>query len=168
MQGGVPQWISAQSFIDARNSLEFMCAEAIKKQEPPQPYLSQLVALEVGFIDHCEKWMLFAKDFAEKSLSQYMLNAQPQQLAKDIANDLTSASKYFTHGRTISAQFIKNSPPLDKLNVEVLEKNSVEWKMLFELYLRSELFLDMDNQPQQRKGKLIEAATFSMWNFFPS
>lgn len=32
--------------------------------------------------------------------------------------------------------------------------DSDEWKKIFELYIRSELFLDMDNQPDRRKGKL--------------
>lgn len=125
--------------------------------------------MDSGFIDHCEKSMEFAKDFARKALSKYMLRGQQdaEALADQIANDLTLASKYFTHGRTISAQLIKQNPPLDKLLLLDLPKESEEWKLLFELYLRSELFLDMDNQPQQRKGKLVEAAEFSMVTFFP-
>lgn len=169
-QSGVQHWISAQSFIDARNRLEELTRQATTKGEPFQPYIAQLSAMDSGFVDHCEKSMQFAKDFAKKALSKYMLKNEkdPEQLANQIANDLTSASKYFTHGRTISAQFMKQNPPLDKLKLEDLQKESEQWKMLFELYLRSELFLDMDNQPQQRKGKLFETANFSMVTSFPA
>ena len=170
IQGGVPHWISAQSFIDARYRLEALTKDAIVKNEPYQPDIAQLSAINSGFIDYCEKSISFAKDFTIKYLQKFMLKKlnDAHSLAESIANDLTSASKYFTHGRTISARAIKDNPPLDKLNVQELPKESDEWKMLFELYLRSELYLDMDNQPHQRKGKLFEAAKFSMVTSFPA
>lgn len=170
IQGGVPHWISAQSFIDARNRLEELTKQAIAKNEPYQPYIAQLSAINSGFIDYCEKSMLFAKDFAIKYLQKYMLSKEKDShnLADSIAKDLTSASKYFTHGRTISARAIKENPPLDKLNLQELLKEREDWKMLFELYLRSELYLDMDNQPHQRKGKLFETAKFSMVTSYPA
>jgi ATP-dependent protease ClpP protease subunit len=170
IQSGVQHMISAQSFIDARDRLEELTKQAVAKNEPYQPYIAQLSAINSGFIDYCEKSMLFAKDFAVKYLQKYMLNKEKDAhvLADSIAKDLTSASKYFTHGRTISARAMKENPPLDKLSVQELSKESEEWKMLFELYLRSELYLDMDNQPHQRKGKLFEAGKFSMVTSFPA
>jgi ClpP class serine protease len=170
IQGGVQHWISAQSFIDARDRLEKLTSDSIKKNEPFQAYIAQLSAINSGFIDHCEKSMMFAKDFATKCLSKCMLSGQPdaENLSAQIAQNLCSTSTYFTHGRTISAQFMKDHPPLDKLNVEYLEKESEVWSLLFELYLRCELFLDMDNQPGQRKGKLFEAGKFSMVSLLPA
>lgn len=173
IQGGVPQFISAQSFIDARDRLETMTNTAINENKPYQAYLAQLSALDGGFIDHCEKSMKFAKDFGKKYLLKYMLKSKEnsEMLAEGIAKNLTSASQYFTHGRTINAQHIKNQSEenvLKHLNVEELQKESEEWKLIFELYLRSELYLDMDNSQQQRKGKLFETATFSMVTSFPA
>lgn len=169
-QGGVPVSVSAQSFVDARDRLEELTKEAVTKGEPYQPYVAQLSALNTGFIDHCEKAMDFAKDFAEKALKNSMLknHADKDTLATEIAENLRSASTYFTHGRTISAQTIKNNPPLDKLVVDELLLDDEEWNMIFELYLRSELFLDMDNKGSSRKGKLFESASFSMKAEFPA
>ncbi|MFH0991238.1 MAG: ATP-dependent Clp protease proteolytic subunit [bacterium] len=173
IQGGVQQWISAQSFVHARNRLEELTSQAITEGKPYQAYLVQLSALDSGFIDHCDKSMAFAKDCAKKFLCKYMLkdHKDAKMKADAIAEDLTSTSKYFTHGRTINAKHIKENVPenlLKDLNVKELSKESDDWKLLFELYLRAELFLDMDSQPQQRKGKLFETSTFSMINFFPA
>jgi len=173
LQGGVPQMISAQSYIHARKRLEDLTNQAIAEGKPYQAYLAQLSALDSGFIDHCDKSMEFAKDCARKFLCKYMLKDKKDAKTKadSIALDLTSTSKYFTHGRTINATHIKENIPenlLKDLSIKELPKESDDWKLLFELYLRAELFLDMDPQPQQRKGKLFETATFSMINFFPA
>ena len=172
-QGGVPQWISAQSYIDARNRLEDLTHKAITEGKPYQAYLVQLSSLDAGFIDYCEKSIDFAKDCVEKFLCKYMLKetVDPKTKANAIAKDLTTTSKYFTHGRTINVKQITEDAPensLKPLCIKELKKESDEWKLLFELYLRSELFLDMDNLPQQRKGKLLETSTFSMVSSFPA
>lgn len=169
IQGGVPYSVSAQSFVDARDRLEKLTAEAVKNNEPYQAYVAQLSAMNTGFIDHCEKAMEFAKDFATKALKSSMLSGNPNadSLAREIAENLSSASTYFTHGRTISAQAIKNNPPLNNLVIDELLLDSDEWRMIFELYIRCELFLDMDNKGNTRKGKLFESSAFSMKAEFP-
>jgi ATP-dependent protease ClpP protease subunit len=170
VQGGRVFLISAQSFVDARDRLEQKAREAAERDEPMQPYLVQLGSLNSGFIDYCEKAIAFAKDFATKSLEKYMLREKENahELAERIATDLCSASEYFTHGRTISAGFIKNRPQLNELKVDVLSKESQDWKMLLELYIRCELYLDMDNKPGVRKSKLYESASFSMTGEAPT
>lgn len=170
VQGGVQHYVSAQSFVDARDRLEKLTASAVSDGKPYQAYIAQLSAMNTGFIDHCEKALHFAEDFAVKALKNNMLNGKPNaaRLARRIARNLNSASTYFTHGRTISAQVIKNNPPLNELVVDELDMNSDEWKQLFELYTRCELFLDVDNTGNSRKGKLFETATFSMKMEFPS
>jgi len=173
IQGGIPQWISAQSYIDARNRLEELTHKAISEGKPYQAYLVQLSSLDGGFIDHCDKSIAFAKDCAKKFLCKYMLkNTQDAETkATAIAKDLTTASKYFTHGRTINVKQIMEDVPensLKPLSIKELKKETDDWKLIFELYLRSELFLDMDNLPQQRKGKLLETSAFSMVSSFPA
>ena len=168
-QGGVSSSVSAQSFLDARDRLEEETAKAVKAGEPYQAYIAQLSTLNTGFIDHCEKSLKFAEDFAIKALKNNMLKGKKDavSLATEIAQNLNSASTYFTHGRTISAQVIKNNPPLNQLVVDELPLDSDEWKKLFELYTRCELFLDMDNSGNTRKGKLFETSSFSMKMDFP-
>jgi ClpP class serine protease len=172
VQGGMTHYISAQSFVDARDRLEKKTEEAVKSGSPYQAYIAQLSALDSGFIDYCEKSMLFGQDCVVKLLCKYMLKDDPdkEQKANDIAKDLTSTSKYFSHGRTINVRQIHDVASdncLKDLKVTELDKGSEDWKQLFELYLRAEMFLDMDNHPTQRKGKLFETSEFSMMNSYP-
>jgi ClpP class serine protease len=169
IQGNVPVSVSAQSFVDARNRLEKQVADAVVNNQPYQAYIAQLSSMNMGFIDHCEKAMDFAKDFAIKALKNYMLNGKKDsdKTAEQIAENLCSASTYFTHGRTISAQAIRNNPPLNNLVVDELDLDSEQWKKIFQLYIRCELFLDMDNSASKRKGKVFESESFSMQAEFP-
>jgi Serine dehydrogenase proteinase len=69
---GFPHYISAQSFIDARKSLEERFREVIGRKEGPRAILQQIASLNAPFIDHCEKLMDFSREVARKYLKRYM------------------------------------------------------------------------------------------------
>ena len=48
---GIPRYISAQSFIDARDKLEAKFKEIIQKKEDPRAVLQQIASLDAPFID---------------------------------------------------------------------------------------------------------------------
>src|SRR6266446_685334 len=60
--GGVPHYISAQSFIDSRKTLEERYRDAIKEKKDARPVLQQIASLDAPFIDHCEKLMEFSRE----------------------------------------------------------------------------------------------------------
>lgn len=50
--GGIPHYISAQSFIDSKASLQEEFRKAIKAKEDPRAILQQIASLDIPFIDH--------------------------------------------------------------------------------------------------------------------
>src|SRR3990172_6802635 len=70
---GVVQYISAQSFIDARNDLIKNTHEAIDNKKPYQAYLQLLTTIDVAFVKECERAMNFARNVGSRFLNRYML-----------------------------------------------------------------------------------------------
>ena len=161
IQAGVPHYISAQSFINAKTDLEKQTQEAISKNQSTQPYLVQLSTLHQPFIQHCIHLIGFAKDFATTNLERHMCKDNKQS-AEDIATKLLSTSKYFVHGRMITAENILKDEQLKNLNIKYLKDDDPYWVLIYKLYLSAEIFLNIDNEPPFRKGKLLESADFFM------
>ncbi len=157
--GGIMQQLSAQSFIEARDELEDKVAQAIKEGEPPDAYLQQLALLNPAFVKHCERLMGLAMDMAKKWMAKYMLRGQPQATRKAglTAKALSSTSRYFTHGRYISGEELKNATGIH-LEIELLSQDDPLWEMITELYVRTEIY--MRSTPPL--VKLIESSTLSI------
>ena len=148
--GGIPHYISAQSFIDARNTLEERYKTAIKGKEDGKPFLQQMLTLDQPFIDHCEKLMAFSREVAKKYLEKHMFAkttpAKRKPLIKNIVRCLSSVEEFQVHGRMINANAAKTEL---KLNVRVLAKDSEYWKDLWNYYVRANVQISSG-------GKLIE------------
>lgn len=80
-----------------------------------------------------------------------------EQEADRVVNFLSNVEEHITHGRLILARELKKNcaPPLEV--VELPEPDET-WQLLWELYVRWEVFL-MSNPP---KAKLIETADVSI------
>jgi hypothetical protein len=165
---GIVQFISAQSFIDARDELLAKTHRAIRDKEEYQGFLQLLTTIDVAFVRECERAMNFARDVAAKWLNSYMLkdrvgdDGQRNDMATRIASKLSSAQTYLSHGRMISARDIRADPDLRNLQVAYVEKDNPLWKLLWEIYVRSEVFLSLNPSPQQMKAKLFESANSSL------
>jgi len=141
--GGIPHFISAQSFIDARSGLEARFKEAVKKNEDPRAILQQIAGLQVPFIDHCEKLMEFSREVARKYLSDYMFrNIKPikkkQAAIEGVLEGLSSVGRFKVHGRMIDGNAAKTKL---NLNVRLLGKDDPLWKCLWEYYVRADVQL---------------------------
>jgi hypothetical protein len=151
---GIPRYISAQSFIDARNGLESKFKESVKKKEDPRAVLQQIASLDIPFIDHCEKLMEFSQEVARKYLAKYMfsqikpLDAQRAAVDK-VLKGLSSVSIFKVHGRMIDGNAAKTDL---KLNVRLLGKDDPVWEDIWQYYVRADVSLSRN----QRSLKLIE------------
>jgi hypothetical protein len=154
---GQLQFISAQSFIDSRDDLVRLVTEARKNNKDPLPYLQHLSASDIALVNHCQKLMDFAVDMGIKWLSKFMLKDEEnaKEKAKNTANTLRSVSKYLLHGRMINADELIKHPDIH-LKVKKLEKDDPLWKLIWELYVRCEIYLNMAGDGP--KVKLIESA----------
>jgi len=165
---GVIQLISAQSFIDARDELLRKTHDAIRNKKEYQGYLQLLTTIDVAFIKECERAMNFARDIASKWLKNYMLKSKVSnetkrtQLANKIAKKLSSAEKYLSHGRMINAKEILGDKDLKYLEIDLLEKENPLWNIIWEIYVRSEVFLSFNKEPNRIKAKLFESANSSL------
>ncbi len=159
--GGITQQLSAQSFISARDNLLKELNRAKSKGKEYIGYLQQLSSstVEPAFIEECKRELNFAIDLVKKWLPQYMLkNKNPKwtstklkRRATAIAKNLSSADKRFAHGRMIGPQECEDLG----LNIQPLAKEESSWSVLWEIYLRAEIFLMVNSNPQQQAVKLF-------------
>lgn len=137
MAGGIPRFISAQSFIDAREGLEKRFIEASKNKEETKHILQQIAALDPPFIDHCEKLMGFSKQVAKEKLESHMFSAlKPPERKKRIEKvlkGLSSVQQFKVHGRMINANAAKT---MLELNVNIIPKDNPYWRDVWHYYLR--------------------------------
>lgn len=158
---GVPQQISVQSFIDARKALLKELHNAKSKGQEFVGYLQQLTTstMEPAFINECEREIRFAIDVVKKWLPENMLKRKyPKESLKKrklkantIAKNLSSANTRFTHGRMISVDECKR---ID-LNIAELKKEDALWNLIWELYVRAEVFMMINSKENQQPSKLF-------------
>lgn len=151
--GGIPRYISAQSFIDSKASLEAEFHKAIKAKEDPRAILQQIASLDVPFIDHCGKLMEFSKEVARKYLNQYMFSKIRPVKTRDsmvevVLKGLSTVGVFKVHGRMINGNAAKNDL---RLNVKLLGKDDDFWKDVWQYYVRADVMLSRSGA-----AKLIE------------
>ena len=158
---GVLQQISVQSFITAREKLLQELHKAKSEGKEYIGYLQQLASstVEPAFIEECKRELKFSHDLVKKWLPQYMLKKKYLELnqeelekkAVSIATNLSSADKRFSHGRMIGAQECNDIG----LNIEILKKEDPLWNLLWEFYVRAEVFMMINSKPQEAVAKLF-------------
>jgi len=137
---GIPRYVSAQSFIDARDALLKQYKEAQEKKEDPQPILQMIASLDIPFIEECQRMMDFGRDVVRELLSKYMFARDKDKKAKidKIVEMLSSVKKHKVHGRFISGNTARREL---KLNVRLLAKDDPLWQSVWEYYTRTDIHL---------------------------
>jgi hypothetical protein len=143
--------IPARSFIDG---LEMIRKHIKEKGDPVQMYLPMLSQIKPEIIAQCQSAIDGSCEFAEKWLKTCMLKGNPAQ-AKQVAEWLSQGVRYKSHGKVID---YTEAHDVLKLDVEKIDQNSELWNNIWELYCRSVLFL----QQQQNMAKLFESETVSL------
>jgi hypothetical protein len=141
--GGIPRYISVQSFIDSKTSLQEEFHKAVKAKEDPRAILQQIASLDIPFIDHCGKLMEFSKEVARKYLNAYMFSGvKPAKTRNDMVDVvlkvLSSVGIFKVHGRMINGTAAKNDL---HLTVKLLGKDDEFWKDLWQYYVRADVLL---------------------------
>lgn len=158
--GGIVHWISAQSFIDSRTTLEERYAEAVKQKKDTRAILQQIAGLDAPFIDHCEKLMDFSREVAKKYLPLFMFKkikppAAQKKAINLVLDRLSSVGIFKVHGRMIDGNTAKRELKLDVL---LLGKDHHLWELLWDYYVRADLVLT-----RTESIKLIESRTESLF-----
>lgn len=155
---GIPQYVSAFAFVEARDKLMQQIAEATKKKQPTVGLLTQLAGLNIPFIDEMENQMAFAKKTAVTLLNKYMLvpvhkPGTRKKKAEAIAQQLLSKQLFPVHGHYINGQTAQDMGLL----IELLDKDDPLWKLIWDYYIRCELQMNIPLNPPHIKTKLFEA-----------
>jgi hypothetical protein len=140
---GVPRYISAQSFIDSKASLEEEYYKTVKEKKDPKAVLQQIATLDMPFIDHCGKLMEFSREVARKCLNDHMFSdvksvSAKKQMVETVLKGLSSVDTFKVHGRMINGISAKNDL---KLEVKLLGKADEFWKGIWQYYVRAEMML---------------------------
>jgi len=166
MVGNAPQMVSAWTFIHARDELAKKVNNAIAKKEDATAHLQQLATIDTVFVKHCEQIMEFAKKVGRKWIAGRLTAKSVNQSDADNQADkvisfLCDVEQHILHGRLILAgEFKKHCcPPLE---VESLEETDELWQLLWQLYVRCEVFLMMPNPIPVPKAVLIETSQVSL------
>ena len=164
--GNAPQWVSAWTFIHARDELVKKVDEAEAKGENPDAFLQQLATIDSVFVKHCEQLMKFAKSVGRKWIARRLMRKSISQEEAEAKADqiivfLSNVEEHITHGRLILAgELKKNCEPT--LQIEELEEINPTWQKLWNLYVRYEVYLMMPNPPMMPpKNVIIETANVS-------
>lgn len=165
--GGYLQRASAQSFIQKNKGILKDIQEAINNGTPYIGLLHQLSqsTMEPAFIEQCEKDIKFVQDLVKKWLPKYMLKKKYKEelnngtftqnelenKADSIAKKLTSTEEYPIHGKIIDAD------ECEKLGLQVKKINVEDgyWKLIFELYLRADLFMKNFSRKDSMVSKIF-------------
>jgi len=133
---GVRRYVSAQSFIDARDELLRQYKDLKAKKEDATPVLQMLASLDLPFTAHCESLMAFGRDVAKKLLSEYMLKRRrdKRRQINKIVRELSSVERFRVHGRQIDGNAARRE---FGLNVRLLGLNDKHWKLIWEYYNRA-------------------------------
>jgi len=146
--GGMVRYVSAQSFLDGQKAALEGVAKAQDEGQPVIGHLQLLNTPEMGaaWIAEMEREIKFGKDVVSKHLKRHMLprldgDADARALgrrASSIAQNLSQANKRFSHGRMIGAEECRDDLGLD---VEILDKDTELWKLIWEIWVRMEIFI---------------------------
>ena len=149
--GGVEQYVSGQSYIQAYERTQKKIKEAVDSGESPLGYLHSLNAssMEPAFVEHCRRGIKFSRDLAKKFLPEHQLKAKYRgksgygrkklgELAEEAAENLLSREARFSHGRLIGPDEARDEVGL---NVVLLDRDDPVWEAYWELYVRSEVYM---------------------------
>jgi membrane-bound ClpP family serine protease len=163
--GNAPQWVSAWTFIHARDELDKKVNEAQAKGENPDAFLQQLATIDSVFVKHCEQLMKFAKSVGRKWIAGRLMDksvptAEAEARADKVIDFLSNVEEHIIHGRLILAgELKKNCEPT--LQIEELEEINPIWQKLWNLYVRYEVYFMMNQPGMPPKAVVIETSQVS-------
>ena len=137
---GIIKYISAQSFIDARDELVKKYNEYQKKGEDTGAIMQMLATLDLPFIVECERLMDFGRDVARKFLDKYMFKKVKDKKNKidKVVGDLSSVQIHKVHGRMIDGRTARTEYHLKTL---LMGNNDIFWQKVWEYYTRTIVLL---------------------------
>lgn len=137
---GARRYASAQSFIDARDSLLKKHENCVNDGNDPSAILQMIASLDLPFIVECERLMDFGRDVGRKLLTNHMFSNDKgkEKKADNTVEQLSSVQLHKVHGRTINGRTARQELGL---NVNLCGNDDELWRKAWQWYTRAEFHL---------------------------
>ncbi|NLF30567.1 MAG: hypothetical protein GX591_06735 [Planctomycetes bacterium] len=144
LANGMYRYLSAQSFIDARDQLIKKHGEQIAAGENTAATMQMLASLDLPFIQECERLMAFGGDVAKKFLVNHMFHKMQdgEAAADNVVKTLSSVERFKVHGRLIDGRTARTEL---KLKVKLCSQKDEFWGHVWEYYTRAEVAIARSN-----------------------
>ena len=140
--------VSRFSIYNIVKSYESLFDRAVKENGHLEPYLQQLSNYDEREIAEYKTALSLSDDIAVRALKACMLREMSEEdIKKKIGIFLVPETRAKVHGRPISAEDAVNCG----LNVDLKTVNDPLWLLLYELYIRLENYVSINNN-----AKIIE------------
>ncbi|MCI0488067.1 MAG: hypothetical protein L0229_15865 [Blastocatellia bacterium] len=141
---------AAHSFVEERDDLLRKIHDALAANTPPHGYVEMLKKVDGPFVRECERAIKLADDIARKWLRDFMMNPRPDSEIDEAVRYFSDPNLTLSHGRFINWEQAKQKG----LNICHEDKNSELWKSVWELFMRSDLWI----KASPHRVKLFETA----------
>lgn len=140
---GIARYVSAQSFIDARDDALRQYSERKANGQDVEPILQMITTLDLPFVAECERLMEFGRDVGKKLLCEYMFKSSTDKEARadKIVTNLSSVEIYKVHGRLINGPMARGMG----LEVRACGRTEAFWKNVFEYYQRATICIGRES-----------------------
>lgn len=128
------QVLPAHAYIDSYEEIVRKINTRGKLLPADIPILNNI---DIAFINRCKKAVEHSRTLAEKWLAKYMFKGGNNKKAKGIAKYFARDKGLLSHAKVITWKEAKEKG----LNIDYLPREDNLWKLIWELYIRSELFL---------------------------
>ena len=150
------RWVSADSLIDAYDSLMDELRQVDMSKENPAGMLQQLQRFDASFVEEIRKTQQLGRDMTQKFLSTWMLKGAKKAQITNVVNAFAESKKHKSHGRPVWPQ-----DALDLgLKIEIVSLRRKLWKSAYELIVSYDRLLELDRMYDGRTLiKSFETAT---------
>lgn len=138
LPGGQAILRPARAFIDAYLELVNKAQEAVRRGEPPHPYLELLRKIDPPWIQVCVRARELAKRIASEFLSKWMLEGRTPRQVEDVVDRFLAEGEEGSHGRAIRPEKAR-AMGLEK--IEIIEAGGELWKLVWELHQRCQQYV---------------------------
>ncbi|MCL4417237.1 MAG: hypothetical protein M1365_11165 [Actinobacteria bacterium] len=150
LKSGVVQVLPAHAYINSYNDIVKIINERGNLLPADIPILNNI---DIAFIDRCNRAVEHSETLAKKWLSQNMFKGQDDKKAISISKYFARDKGLLSHSQVVGWKEAKSMG----LNINYINRENDIGKLIWELYIRSELFLR-----ETQQVKLFESNTCSI------
>jgi hypothetical protein len=146
-EGDPPRWISAEEYIRSYDTLVTQASNG--KVKRLEPFIQQLTRYDARFIEQLRSVQRLSEEISVRLLHSLMMKGKSEKAIKKSIDVFLSQKRTSSHGRMITGAEALTCG----LKVKPVDLHSELWRVVWELYVRSEWAVE-----STRSSKIIETS----------